>query len=94
MKTNLLRTALAIGAMVILMPALARAYDESSGPERRHHGPPPEAITACEGKNVGDEVQFETPSGRTITGICRERDGQLFAIPEGGRPPRHEREQE
>lgn len=45
-------------------------------------GPPPEAIQACEGKNSGDTAQFQTPWGDTITGTCREMQGQLVAVPQ------------
>jgi hypothetical protein len=45
-------------------------------------GLPPEAIQACEGKNSGDAVQFQTPRGDTITGTCREMQGQLVAVPQ------------
>ena len=53
-------------------------------PPRR---PPQEAIEACEGMCEGDTVQFETPRGHTITGVCKEKNGLLFAVPEGGPPP-------
>lgn len=45
-------------------------------------GPPPEAIQACEGKSSGDTVQFQTPRGDTISGTCREMQGQLVAVPQ------------
>jgi hypothetical protein len=52
--------------------------------------PLPEAIAACSGKSVGDRVNFQTPRGRTIACVCRERNGLLFAVPENrGRMNRH-----
>jgi hypothetical protein len=93
MKRTILRTAVGIGAMVTLIPVFAFALDRPLGPRGQHHGPPPEAIEACEGKNAGDSVRFETPRGHIITGTCEERDGLFFAIPEGGPPPRGERDQ-
>ena len=54
----------------------------------RGHGPPEEAIQACEGMNAGDTVEFETPRGDTVSGICREIRDQLVAVPEGGPPGR------
>ena len=56
------------------------ASPASAGPP----GPPPEAFKACEGKKAGDTVQIQTPRGDTISGTCREMQGQLVAVPEGG----------
>jgi hypothetical protein len=44
------------------------AFAQRTG--RRHHGPPPEAYTACEGKSAGDTAEFTSPHGDTVTGIC------------------------
>lgn len=48
----------------------------------RRHGPPPEAYTACEGKNAGDSAQFESPHGETVTGTCKEERGRLVLRPD------------
>lgn len=48
-------------------------------------GPPPEAFAACNGKNEGAEVQFITPRGETLKGICKQIGNTLAAVPEGGR---------
>lgn len=50
---------------------------ENSG--RRHHGPPPEAYTACEGKSEGDTAEFVSPHGDTVTGTC-EQDGDRLVL--------------
>lgn len=47
------------------------------------------AIEACEDLNEGDMVQFTTPRGDTVSGICRDLRGQLIAVPEGGFPGKH-----
>lgn len=48
---------------------------------------PPEAYTACKGKTEGTVVQFATPRGETIKGICKQIDGVLVAVPERKGPP-------
>ena len=48
----------------------------------RHHGPPPEAYEACEGKSVGDEAEFVNPRGETVTGTCEEEGDQLVLRPD------------
>ncbi len=57
---------------------------EKSG--RRHHGPPPEAYTACEGKSAGDTAEFVSPHGDTVTGICEQDGDRLVLRPD--HPPR------
>jgi hypothetical protein len=47
-------------------------------------GPPPEAIEACNGKEAGTAVEFKTPRGDMIKAICKQIDGQVAAVPEGG----------
>lgn len=49
--------------------------------------PPQEAITACEGKSAGDEVEFQTRHGNTIKGTCVQKDDMLFAVPDKGKRP-------
>ena len=61
--------------------------DDSSGKDkgRRHHGPPPEAYTACEGKEAGDRAEFESPCGNAVTGTCIEVGDRLVLRPDN--PP-------
>ncbi len=72
-------------AMLIFIPLTGCASGDGSSNNRRK-GPPPEAITACEGKQVGDSVEFTGRHGETLEATCQEIDGQLAAAPEG-RPP-------
>ena len=51
----------------------------------RHHGPPPEAYTACEGKSAGDTAEFESPRGDTVTGTCEKQGDRLVLRPDN--PP-------
>ncbi len=50
----------------------------------QRQGPPQEAIDACDGKGDGDKVEFETRGGKTVSGACREHNGEIFAIPGNG----------
>ncbi|HSM00419.1 MAG TPA: Spy/CpxP family protein refolding chaperone, partial [Candidatus Limnocylindria bacterium] len=43
-----------------------------------------EAIDACAGLSEGDMVQFTSPRGDTVSGICRDIRGGLVAVPEKG----------
>ncbi|HKI49833.1 MAG TPA: hypothetical protein VKA69_10935 [Desulfobacteria bacterium] len=75
--------------MVSLCAATAFGSDsEEQRPGGRHHGPPPEAYTACEGKSAGDTAQFESPRGDTITGTCVQQDDRMVLRPDNP-PPGH-----
>lgn len=54
---------------------------EDGGPGGGRKGPPPEAITACKGKQAGDSVEFTGRRGETVEATCKEIDGQLAAVP-------------
>ena len=54
----------------------------------RPFGPPPEAFSACEGKEAGDAVTMETPDSRTIQAVCQVVDDRLAARPVDDPPPR------
>lgn len=84
---NVTRKAIIILALAgVLTAATAFCDDSSSGEQgRRRQGPPPEAFTACEGKNAGDTAEFVSPRGDTVTGTCEERDGRLVLHPDN--PP-------
>ncbi len=60
-------------------------FAQQSG--RRHHGPPPEAYTACEDKSEGDTAEFVSPRGDTVTGTCELEGDRLVLRPEN--PPEH-----
>lgn len=62
----------------------AFAAEDKGPPGGPPQGPPPEAIAACKGKNEGTAVQFTTPRGDTLKGICKMINGTLAAVPEGG----------
>ncbi len=52
---------------------------------RKHHNPPQEAYTACEGKNSGDEAEFSSPHGDVIKGTCEKEGDRLVLRPEHGK---------
>lgn len=52
---------------------------------RRHQGPPPEAYTACEDKSEGDEAEFVSPHGDSVTGTCELEGDRLVLRPDN--PP-------
>lgn len=81
LKTHTI-TQLTLTCSAIILAALlvtsqpSQAYNQQSTElegdqqtsERR--GPPPEAFTACEGKQSGDTSQFQNQRGKTLTGTC------------------------
>ena len=81
------KTFMVIALMGTLIAINAFGSDSSHEEKgRRHHGPPPEAYTACEGKDVGDTAEFISPHGDTITGTCEQEGDQLVLRPDN--PPR------
>jgi len=68
------------GVFFLMSAVGAESASQQTG--KRRHGPPPEAYTACEGKSEGDEAQFTSPRGDTVTGTCEERDGRLLLRPD------------
>ena len=52
---------------------------------RSQFGPPPEAYTACEGKNAGDTAKFVSPRGDTVTGTCEQLGDRLVMRPDQSR---------
>ena len=83
-------------AALLLAPPLATLAqsDAPGGPPpaeagRGPHGPPPEAIAACQGKAVGAQGSLTDRAGRTVSGACT-RMGDVVAVPppRGGGGPR------
>lgn len=71
--------------MAMLLITLLTGCAGNDGPnDNRRKGPPPEAISACKDKQVGDSVEFTGRRGETLTATCKELKGQLAAVPEGG----------
>lgn len=83
------KTAIIITLLGFFVAIDAIGYDvvaQESG--RRHHGPPPEAYTACEDKSEGDEAEFVSPRGDTVTGTC-ELEGDRLVLRPDNPPPGH-----
>lgn len=74
---------LALSALIVLSSlaggmALA-CEDGASGGSR--HGPPPEAVSACDGAAANATCEFEGRRG-TVTGTCREVPDGFACVPE------------
>ncbi len=77
------KTSIVITLLGILIAVNAFGNNASSQETgRRHHGPPPEAYTACEGKAVGDTAEFVSPRGETVTGTCKQEGDRLVLRPD------------
>ncbi len=87
-KQGVVRVALAVTMLSLV--AISGWASGQGGPGGGKQGPPPEAIAVCEGKSVGDSVEFTGRRGDTVEATCQEKDGQLAAVPtnppeDGGR---------
>lgn len=61
----------------------------AGGPPHGHpHGPPPEALTACDGIDIGDACVVDSPHG-TLEGTCRSTPHGEACVPAHlpARPP-------
>lgn len=85
MKSSGMKMVISLFVLQSLIPATGWAYGDNEG--KRRKDPPKVAYEVCEGKEVGDTVEFTGRRGGTITATCEEYDGQLVAVPEG-RPKR------
>ena len=85
MNRNLIGTMAVLLLLIGSAPAVVLAFDGPAGRGGRK-GPPPEAIEACKGKQVGDTVEFTGRRGETLEATCKEMDGQLAAVPQN--PPK------
>ncbi|MCW5208440.1 hypothetical protein VU11_07330 [Desulfobulbus sp. US2] len=90
------QTAIFVLALLSICSVHAFAADDSrrgKGGEGRHHQPPSEAYTACEGMKSGDQAELTGPRGDTVTGTCvQEKDGDRLFLrpdrpPKGSKPP-------
>lgn len=72
------------GFFIMVNSYPSSALANGGGGRGGHQGPPQEAFSACEGKSEGDTASFESDSGETITGTCRQdRNGdRLLLIPD------------
>ena len=61
----------------------ANAEKSPTGQQQSNRqGPPPEAYTACEGKNAGDTAEFQNPQGGTVTGKCEQEGDRMVLRPD------------
>ncbi len=69
-------------ALFVIVPCFAWAFEGPDGGV--YKGLPPEAIEACKDKVEGTAVEITTPRGYTVKATCKQIDGQMAAVPEGG----------
>lgn len=81
MKNSKVKTIICLLVLVSLIPVTSWASG-NDGKGKQRNGPPPEAFEVCEGKDVGDSVEFTGRRGETLTATCEERNDQLVAVPE------------
>ncbi len=89
MKKDLKSKAVIVVFMLASLPIFATTACSKGPGGGAQGGPPPEAITACEGKSEGDSASFTGRRGETLEGVCKEVEGQLAVVPENmpeGRP--------
>ena len=81
---NIIKKASMVIALAGILIGVVTFGNEASSQEtrRKRHGPPPEAYTACEGKNAGDTAEFVSPRGDTVTGTCEQRGDRLVLRPD------------
>lgn len=70
-------------AAVMAMSSINAFASNDAG---RRPGPPPQAIDACKGKEIGDTVTFAGRNGEQLQAVCKEIQGQVAAVPDGPRP--------
>ena len=85
---NITKKALMFIALLGILIAVNGSVGDASAQEtgRRHHGPPPEAYTPCEGKSAWDTAELVSPRGDTVTGTCEQEGDRLVLRPDN--PPR------
>ncbi len=83
---------LSIALSVIFLICCSVLSTQGEAQSRPHNGPPPEAYTACAGKQRGASAEFTSPFGDIITGTCVEEKQRLFLRPDF--PPERRKEQQ
>jgi hypothetical protein len=81
-----------LAAFIVLLLATAAVEAQTPPPDappppdqaHQHREPPPQAYDACQGKKVGDAVQFQGRRGM-MDATCTDSPKGLFARP--NRPP-------
>lgn len=86
MKTNIKVFLSGFALLATISMTSAMAHPSESG---KRHGPPEEAVAACEGYIEGDSLSFEAPNGETLEATCKKVSGVLAAVPnDHGKRPR------
>jgi hypothetical protein len=81
------RVGVAAVLLGLLVPVAALAQSRGGRGSGGHHGPPPEAIEACEGRSDGSSCSVAI-HGDSLDGTCRViPTGESACVPEGMGPP-------
>ena len=90
MQKNRTNAMIALLALLLAGTATTVSARPEPGDGGGRRGPPPEAINACEGKQVNDQCSFKGRGDETLTGICAAPPNvdELACAPEGGPPER------
>ncbi|BBO67904.1 hypothetical protein DSCA_18340 [Desulfosarcina alkanivorans] len=83
------QSSIAVALLGVLIAFGAFGHDAAAQERRGHHGPPPEAYTACEDKSEGDAAEFVSPRGDTVTGTCEWEGDRLVLRPDNPPPGGH-----
>ncbi len=86
-RTHPLLASLLLAAPLAVLAQSGNGNGDGPPPGRdgHPHGPPPEAIAACQGKAVGAQASFTDRGGRTVSGACTQM-GDVVAVPPPRRP--------
>ncbi|MGB2691428.1 MAG: hypothetical protein WBB48_07765 [Thermodesulfobacteriota bacterium] len=66
---------------------IAQNDDDGHPGKGNRHGPPPEAVEACQAQSVGDTCAFISSEGDSFEGICEIMRGDVIACLPDNRPP-------
>jgi hypothetical protein len=83
-KMNRIVTGIAISLLLLGSVSVFAGQNDVPGGRRGQMGPPTEAYEACKDKSEGDSVEITTPRGETLKAVCKQINGKLAAMPEGG----------
>lgn len=83
MNRKVIGTMMGLFLLIGSVSAEVWAFDGPPGRKGRM-GPPPEAVEACKDKTDGAAVEFINRRGDTVKATCKQIEGQLVAVPEGG----------
>lgn len=67
--------------LLILILVITTTQQIFACKEHKGHRPPPEAFSACEGKQLNDVVTITIKSGEKVDATCKSMQDSLVAVP-------------